>query len=226
MADFFTTTGAASARPELYCAPECSLMFRIPRRSGCRENNGLRMRITPTHLMGAYLVEIDPNIDDRGFFARTWCQTRFADKGLHASWVQSSVSYNPRKGTLRGLHYQAEPFPEIKLVRCTRGTAFDVIVDLRPDSPTRNKWFGIELSSENHRAIYVPAGFAHGFQTLCAETELLYQVSEFYRPDLARGVRWNDEVLAIAWPPCEDRLISQRDLALPRIACRAEATRN
>src|SRR5262249_37299850 len=143
------------------------------------------------------------------------CLDEFADHGLNTTWVQCNVSYNRRAGTLRGLHYQADPRPEIKLVRCTRGAAFDVIADVRPASPTYGRWFAAELTAENRRALYVPAGFAHGFQTLSDDAELFYQMSERYHPELARGVRWDDRALGVAWPDCAARVISPRDQALP-----------
>ena len=140
------------------------------------------MQFIPTDFAGAYLIETEPNWDERGFFERTWCRDEFAANGLDVSWVQEGVSFNPRKGTLRGLHYQAEPFPEAKLVRCTKGAAFDVIADLRPQSSTVNKWASFELTAQVHRALYVPPGFAHGFHTLEDDTEIHYLISEFYRP--------------------------------------------
>jgi dTDP-4-dehydrorhamnose 3,5-epimerase len=176
------------------------------------------MRFVPTELVDAYLIETEPVWDERGFFERTWCRDEFAANGLDAAWVQSSTSFNPRKGTLRGLHYQAEPFPETKLIRCTRGSAFDVIVDLRPHSSTVNKWASFELTAQAHRALYVPPGFAHGFQTLADDTEINYLISEVYHPELSRGIRWDDSMLAIRWPPCEERLISPRDLTLPGLS--------
>ena len=176
------------------------------------------MRFHPTPLRGAYLIEPEPHADERGCFARTWCHDEFAAAGLSAAWVQCNASHNRLAGTLRGLHYQAEPRPEVKLVRCTRGAAFDVIADVRPGSPTYGCWFAAELTAENRRALYVPAGFAHGFQTLCDDTELFYQMSERYDPALARGVRWDDPGLAIRWPDAAVRIISPRDEALPRLA--------
>lgn len=175
------------------------------------------MRFIPTPLSGAYLVEPEPHDDERGCFARTWCLDEFAERGLNTAWIQCNVSYNRRAGTLRGLHYQADPRPEIKLVRCTRGAAFDVIADVRPASPTYGRWFAAELSADNRRALYVPAGFAHGFSTLSDDTELFYQMSERYYPELARGVRWDDPSLGVTWPDCASRVISPRDLALPAL---------
>jgi dTDP-4-dehydrorhamnose 3,5-epimerase len=175
------------------------------------------MRFHPTPLPGALLIEPERVQDERGFFARSWCREEFAAHGIRCEWVQCNVSYTCRRGTLRGLHYQAAPHAEAKLVRCTRGAAFDVIVDLRPRSPAFGRWAAFELSCENQRLVFVPPGFAHGFQTLADDTELFYHMSEFYYPELARGVRWDDPRLAIAWPACERRIISPRDLSLPEL---------
>jgi dTDP-4-dehydrorhamnose 3,5-epimerase len=173
------------------------------------------MRFLPTKLSGVVVVEPDRRADDRGFFARTWCRDAFAAHGLAADWVQCNISFNRRRGTLRGLHYQADPHPEAKLVRCTMGAAFDVVVDLRPESPTYRRWEGVELTADSRRMVYVPAGFAHGFQTLTDDTELFYQMSAAYHPELARGVRWDDPALSIIWPACDRRVIAPRDLAFP-----------
>jgi dTDP-4-dehydrorhamnose 3,5-epimerase len=175
------------------------------------------MRFEELELPGAFVVEVDPHTDERGLFARTWSADEFAARGLISAWVESSTSYNRLAGTLRGLHYQDEPNPEVKLVRCTRGSAFDVIVDLRADSPTYRRWVGIELTADNRRGVYVPAGFAHGFQTLADDTELHYEISARYDRDLARGVRWDDPSLNVQWPPCERRVISDRDRQLPTL---------
>jgi dTDP-4-dehydrorhamnose 3,5-epimerase len=169
-------------------------------------------------LRGAFVIEPEPLEDERGFFARTFCAAEFAARGLRPTIAQCSVSYNRRRGTLRGLHYQAAPHEEAKLVRCTHGAVYDVIVDIRPDSATFRRWAGIELSAENRRMVYVPEGFAHGFQTLVDETEVLYQISTAYVPQAARGIRWDDPDLAIAWPPAAARVISARDLGLPAFA--------
>lgn len=173
------------------------------------------MHLRPLELEGAFVVDVVPHFDERGLFARTWSAAEFAECGLGVSWVQCSTSFNARSGTLRGLHYQAEPFPEEKLVRCTSGSVFDVIVDLRKASETFGRWVGIELSADNRRGVFIPAGFAHGFQTLEDGTELCYLISETHRPELARGVRWDDPTLAIVWPSCPRRIISERDRALP-----------
>jgi len=168
-------------------------------------------------LLGAFLIEPDRHEDERGFFARTFCAGEFAAHGLHPAVAQCNISYNRRRGTLRGLHWQAAPHAEAKLVRCTMGAAFDVIVDLRPESPTFRQWQAVELSAASRRMVYVPEGFAHGFQTLADDTELLYQMSTAYVPGAARGIRWDDPDLAIAWPPAS-RIISRRDRELPLAA--------
>jgi len=174
------------------------------------------MKFVATPLAGAFVVELEELADERGFFARSFCREEFERHGLVAAVAQCNVSYNARRGTLRGLHYQGEPHPEAKLVRCTRGAVWDVAVDLRPGSPTRYRWFALELTADNRRALYVPAGFAHGFQSLTDASELLYQMSECYRADLARGVRWDDPRLAIAWPVAP-AIVSERDRALPLV---------
>jgi dTDP-4-dehydrorhamnose 3,5-epimerase len=172
------------------------------------------MKFVATPLAGAFVVELEELADERGFFARSFCREEFERHGLVPTVAQCNVSYNARRGTLRGLHYQGEPHPEAKLVRCTRGAVWDVAVDLRPGSPTRYRWFALELSADNRRALYVPAGFAHGFQSLADASEVLYQMSESYRADLARGVRWDDPRLAISWPVAP-AIVSERDRALP-----------
>jgi dTDP-4-dehydrorhamnose 3,5-epimerase len=158
------------------------------------------MIFTPTELRDAFLVEIEPRADARGFFARTWCHKEFEAHGLSTAVAQANTAVSPRKGTLRGLHYQEAPFAEVKLVRCTRGAVYDVIVDLRPDSPTYRRWIGLELSADNHRMLYVPEGFAHGYQTLSDDAELWYQTSQFYAPAAARGVRYDDPAFDMRWP--------------------------
>ena len=168
------------------------------------------MRFIPTHLAGAYLIEPEPVSDERGFFARTWCRNEFADKGLNPNLVQCNISYNKARGTLRGMHYQKAPHAEAKLVRCTQGAVYDVIVDLRSASNTFTQWYGVELTAENRKALYVPEGFAHGFISLKDDTEVLYQMSEFFHAECAAGVRWNDPVFKIAWPSTV-RVMSERD---------------
>lgn len=168
------------------------------------------MIITETKLQGAYLIELELLKDERGFFARTWSAEEFSEHGLNPKIAQCNTSMNKQKGTLRGMHYQIAPHEEAKLVRCTAGAIYDVIVDLRPDSPTRSQWFGVELTSQNRQMVYVPPGFAHGFQTLVDETEVFYQVSEYYHQESARGVRWDDPAFGIEWP-LEVSVISERD---------------
>lgn len=174
------------------------------------------MRFTETKIRGAFVVELEPIADERGFFARTYCEREFAEHGLCARFAQCSVSYNRRRGTLRGLHYQTAPYEETKLVRCTRGALYDVIVDVRAGSPTYARHVALVLSAENRTMLYVPPGLAHGFQTLEDETEIFYQISEPYRPEHAAGVAWDDPTLAIAWPEMA-RVISERDRTLPRL---------
>ena len=173
------------------------------------------MKFTETGLPGAYIVDIEPVEDDRGFFARSWCKNEFAAHGLNTSLAQCNISFNKKKGTLRGLHYQERPYEEAKVVRCTRGAIYDVIVDLRPDSPTRRAWKAVELSADNGRTLYIPEGFAHGFQTLTDDAEVYYHMSEFYYPEAARGVLWNDPLLGIQWPFSAEPIISVRDQAFP-----------
>lgn len=173
------------------------------------------MRFTETELPGAFVIELERREDERGFFARAWCEQEFAENGLDTRISQSNLSYNQRAGTLRGMHYQAPPHAEVKLVRCTRGAVYDVIVDLRPASSTYMRWIGVELSAENGRALYVPEGFAHGYQTLADDTETYYQVSAPYAPTAERGVRWDDPAFGIDWPPADDRVISTKDRAWP-----------
>jgi len=168
-----------------------------------------------TALRGAFLIDLEPSSDERGFFARTWCRREFGAQGLETNLAQCSVSFNARAGTLRGLHYQAPPCEEVKIVRCTSGALFDVIVDLRPESPTYTKHYSVTLSSLNRRMLYVPRGFAHGFQTLEDDTEVFYQMSEFYEPEYSRGARWNDPAFGIVWPAVEHRIINARDEAYP-----------
>ncbi len=172
------------------------------------------MIFTETKLKGAYTIEIEKLTDERGFFARSWCQREFEKNGLNPRLVQCDISYNRKSGTLRGMHYQVAPFAEAKLVRCTRGAIYDVIIDLRPESETFANWFAVELTDENRRMLYVPEGFAHGFQTLADDTEVFYQMCEFYAPAHARGVRWNDARFGIDWLE-QPRVISEKDRALP-----------
>ncbi len=180
------------------------------------------MIFTESTLRGAFTIEMVRAQDERGFFARSFSAEEFAAHGLPAEMPQSSVSYNLRKGTLRGLHYQAPPHGEAKLVRCTAGAIIDVIVDLRGDSPTRHRWIGTELTADNRRALFIPKGFAHGFITLRDHTEVLYMISVPYVPGAERGVRWNDPALAIKWP-IEPVVISARDAALPLLGASTAA---
>jgi dTDP-4-dehydrorhamnose 3,5-epimerase len=168
-----------------------------------------------TEVDGCYVVEVERLQDERGFFARTFCAEEFTGRGLNPCVAQCSVSYNGPAGVLRGLHYQAAPHEEAKLVRCTRGRLFDVAADLRAASPTFATWTATELSEDNHRALYVPEGCAHGFLTLEPGSEVVYQISTPFRPELSRGVRWDDPLLAIAWPAVPSMTISARDRALP-----------
>jgi dTDP-4-dehydrorhamnose 3,5-epimerase len=158
------------------------------------------MIFTETKLKDAFIIDIEPHVDERGFFARSWSEDVFKLHGLNPRLVQCNISFNKTRGTLRGMHYQVAPFPEAKLVRCTRGALFDVIIDLRPDSPTFKKWVSVELTSQNHRSIFIPEGFAHGFQSLSDATEVFYQMTENYHAECSRGVRWNDVAFGIDWP--------------------------
>jgi len=171
---------------------------------------------TETRLKGVYIIDIEPIEDERGFFARSWCRKEFIKRGLNPNLVQCNISYNKKSGIIRGLHYQAAPYGETKLVRCTRGSIYDVIVDIREESKTFRQWFGVELSQENRRMFYIPKGFAHGFQTMEYDTEVFYQMSEFYFPGYARGIRWNDPVVGIVWPG-KDLMISEKDMTFPLI---------
>ncbi len=172
------------------------------------------MKFVVTALKGAYIIEPEQLCDDRGFFARTWCKKEFLAQGLNPELVQCNISFNRKKGTLRGMHHQVAPHQEAKLVRCTAGAIYDVLVDLRPLSPTFKSWVGVELSAENRKMIYVPEGFSHGFLTLMDDTEVFYQMSEYYAPECARGYRWNDPTFNIVWPE-KIANISERDLNYP-----------
>jgi dTDP-4-dehydrorhamnose 3,5-epimerase len=172
------------------------------------------MRFVPLPLVGAFVIELEPIRDERGFFARAFSVDDFAQHGLVSTFVHSGIAFNPRAGTLRGMHYQAAPHAEVKLVRCTAGSVYDVIVDIRPDSPTFRRWTSVELSAENRHALYVPEGFAHGYVTLTDGAELLYQMSAHYHAPSARGVRWNDPAFGIAWP-VQPVVISPRDATYP-----------
>lgn len=173
------------------------------------------MIFTETSLAGAYLVDLEPHTDERGFFARAWCRREFEEHRLLADLVQCNINHNTLAGTLRGMHFQRHPHAEVKLVRCTRGALYDVIVDLRPESPTHTRWIGVELNAENRRMLYVPEGFAHGYQALVPDTEAFYQVSEYYTPEAEGGVRWDDPAFGIIWPDAEQRIVSTKDQAWP-----------
>ncbi len=172
------------------------------------------MRFAPTTLQDAVLIELDRHADERGYFARTFCRKEFADAGLETDFVQGNMSFNHVKGTLRGMHFQRAPHEEVKVVRCISGAIYDVIIDLRPASPSYLKWQGFTLSAENGRQLYVPRGFAHGFLTLCDGAAVVYQVSAFYAPGAEGGVRWNDPRFAIAWPG-DVAVASPKDAAWP-----------
>jgi dTDP-4-dehydrorhamnose 3,5-epimerase len=174
------------------------------------------MKFVATPLAGAFLIEGEPRRDERGAFARTFCQEELGAAGLFRTIAQCSVSHNTRRGTLRGLHFQEEPYAEEKIVSCTRGAVFDVIVDLRAGSPTFGRHLAQELTPDGFLSLYVPKGFAHGFQTLASDSVVFYVMSEFYKPQAASGVRWNDPDIGIAWP-LEDPFMSERDAALPTV---------
>ena len=175
------------------------------------------MIFTEIKLKGAFIIHPEKLEDERGFFARTWCQVEFARHGLNPRVAQCSISFNRKRGTLRGMHYQIAPYEETKIVRCTQGAIYDVIIDLRPDARTFSQWVALELTSENRQMIYIPEGFAHGFQTLADNTEVFYQISELYAPEHARGVRWNDPAFGIQWPEYQ-RILSRRDRDYPDFA--------
>lgn len=164
-----------------------------------------------TGLKGAYIIELEKLEDERGFFARSFCQREFQEHGLNTRIAQCNVSYNKKKGTLRGMHYQAKPFEEDKLVSCIRGTIYDVIIDLRPNSTTYGNWFASELRADSYKIIYIPKGFAHGFQTVDDDTIVYYQMSEFYVPEYAQGVRWDDPAFGIKWPYATPAIVSEKD---------------
>lgn len=172
------------------------------------------MKFIKTRLGDAFIVEPDEMADERGFFARSWCQREFELIGIHKRPVQSNISFNKKRGTLRGLHYQADPYGEAKLIRCTMGAIYDVIVDLRSDSTTYLQWISVELTQKNGRLLFVPVGFAHGFMTLRDNTEIFYQMSQFYMPEYSRGVRWDDPLFGIRWP-MKVSVISEKDELYP-----------
>jgi dTDP-4-dehydrorhamnose 3,5-epimerase len=185
----------------------------------CRSNprgEGSRLKFVGTPLAGLYVVEIEPRNDDRGFFARSFCKGEFDALSLERKVAQCNVSFNEKAGTLRGLHFQVEPHGEAKLVRCTQGAIYDVAVDIRPGSKTYLKWYAVELNSKNRRMMFIPRGFAHGFQTLMDESEVFYQMFESYHPESARGLRWDDPRIGIVWPPAK-QIISEKDRTYPLI---------
>ena len=175
------------------------------------------MKFSPTSLPGVWLIELELREDPRGFLARTYCDQEFGAQGLNTRWPQCNLTLTRDRGMIRGMHFQAEPRPEIKLIRCAAGTIYDVLVDVRRDSPTFGRWEGFELSGANRRQLYVPGGLAHGFQCLTDNCEVFYMMSESYVPELARGLRWNDPAVGIRWPIADPRL-SDRDRGLPLLA--------
>jgi dTDP-4-dehydrorhamnose 3,5-epimerase len=177
------------------------------------------MKFTPTKIAGVWIVDLERHADERGWFARTWCAEEFRRHGLNPDLAQCSASFNRRRGTLRGMHWQAAPHEEAKLVRCVRGAMFDVALDVRSGSATFKQWVGVELTMENGRALYVPEGCAHGFQTLADDTEVFYQIAGEYYPASARGVRWNDPAFKIAWPNISGLVCSERDASYPALPC-------
>jgi dTDP-4-dehydrorhamnose 3,5-epimerase len=183
------------------------------------------MRFEQTNLCDAWLIEAVPMHDQRGFFARTFCVREYAELGLTTQFVQHSTSHSAAKGTLRGMHFQRAPHGEVKVVRCLQGAIWDVIIDLRPRSPTYRQWQGFELTAQNHRQLYVPEGFAHGFQTLCDDTQVGYLISAFYAPQAADGVRHDDAEFGISWPLLVTE-ISDKDRTWPDFATRERAGRS
>ena len=170
------------------------------------------MIFAETKLKGAYIIDIEPIKDKRGFFARTWCKEEFLKRGLNSNLFQCNISFNKSKGTLRGMHYQDNPYQEAKLIRCVKGVIYDVILDIRPHSKTYKNWMSIILNSKDYRMLYVPEGFAHGFQTLQDNTEVFYQMSQSYKQNYAKGILWNDKTFNIAWP-LHNPIISEKDNA-------------
>jgi dTDP-4-dehydrorhamnose 3,5-epimerase len=172
------------------------------------------MNFAETELKGAYLVSLQKIEDERGFFARAWCQHEFEEHGLKTNLAQANVSFSKQQGTLRGLHFQRAPYQEAKLIRCTRGSIYDVIVDLRPESPTFKRWFGVELKAGDYKMLYVPEGFAQGLLTLEDNTEIMYPTTEFYTPEAESGVRFDDPAFAIVWPQAV-KIVSDKDRSWP-----------
>jgi len=176
------------------------------------------MIFNKTHIKDVFIVDLDKREDDRGFFARAWCKKEFEEHGIDSNFVQANVSFNDKKGTLRGMHYQISPHEETKLIRCIRGAIYDCIVDLRPDSPTYKESIGVELTAENRRLFVVPKGFGHGYLTLVDNSEVFYQVSEFYAPGSERGIRWDDPGLNLEWPKMGELILSEKDQSWPRFS--------
>lgn len=181
----------------------------------------LSLRFVPTELAGAWLIDLDPAYDSRGFFSRVFCAKEFSAHGLNASFVQHSVSFSALRGTLRGMHFQKPPHGEVKVVECVRGAIWDVIIDLRPQSPTFGRWKGVDLNAENRRQLYIPEGFAHGFVTLSDDTEVRYLISAFYEPSAASGFRHDDPAFAIPWP-VPIAAISDKDRSWPDFSASLE----
>lgn len=177
------------------------------------------MIFTPTRIAGVHILALEPIADERGWFARSWCAEQFARHGLCAELAQCNLAWNHRRGTLRGLHFQAPPYAEAKLVRVTRGAVFDVAVDVQPESPTFGQWVSVELTADNHLALFIPSHCAHGLQTLSDDTEVLYQMSTPYVGGAAQGIRWDDSALNIPWP-LEPTVLSDRDRSWPEFAAR------
>ena len=173
------------------------------------------MKFTETGLDGAFVIEIEPRLDERGFFARGWCRREFEAAGIRINFVQANIAFSKNKGTLRGMHFQRAPHAESKLWRCVRGAIFDVMIDLRLNSPTFKKWFGIELTSDNHKMTLIPEGFAHGYLTTADNTEVFYLVSAFYTPEAEGGVRWDDPAFGVRWPMTDNLIISEKDKNWP-----------
>jgi len=175
------------------------------------------MKFSKTSLPGVYLIELELREDERGFLARTYCEQEFADHKLNTRWPQCNLTLTKKRGTIRGMHFQVEPKPEIKLIRCTVGVIYDVLVDVRKDSPTFGKWEGFELTSQEWKMLYAPAGIAHGFQTIVDNTEVFYHMSAFYSQEVQRGIRWNDPKVGIKWP-IREAVLSAKDKVLPLLA--------
>ncbi len=173
------------------------------------------MEFTETKIEGAFIIDPRRFEDERGFLAPSWRQRDFAARGIEAQFVEANITFSRKRGTLRGMHYQSPPHAQAKLVRCTAGAIYDVIIDLRPESPSFKHWIGVELTADNHRLLYVPEGCAHGFQTLADDTEVFYQIAGVYAPDYAGGVRWDDPAFGVEWPPTGERVIIVRDQEYP-----------